>query len=321
MILIFSQTEDFSTDNVVAWLRHNNVKFVRINEDAVNLLENIKISNDGVFIKFKTEYINLDTVSAVWYRRGALYFYSNIHEFDNRGESVRQQIAKHVSSESKSLSEFIFSLLESKYVIGNPNHYNTNKLESLYIAQKMGLNIPETLVTTKSTDVKSFSKNSEGGIISKTIQSTFDIKIEDRVHSIGTVSVDDSIEADFYYSLFQKKINRFCEVRVFFIEDEYYPMAIFVDDSLTDARSLSLGGQRARLVPHRLPHDVLSKLKLVMKAKKLTTGSVDLILSKEGEYYFLEVNPVGQYDYLEFNCNYPIAQILAQKLYMHEAVI
>ena len=321
MILIFSQTEDFSTDNVIAWLRHNNVKFLRINEDAVNLLENIKIGNDGVFIKFKTEYINLETISAVWYRRGALYFYSNIHEFDNRVESVRQQIVKHVSSESKSLSEFIFSLLESKYVIGNPSHYNTNKLESLYIAQTVGLKIPETLVTTKSADLKSFSNNGEIGVISKTIQSTFDIKIDDRVHSTGTVSIDDDIDVDFYYSLFQKKINRFCEVRVFFIEYEYYPMAIFVDDSLTDARSLSLGGHKARLVPHKLPDDVLSKLKQVMKAKKLTTGSVDLILTKEGEYYFLEVNPVGQYDYLEFNCNYPIAQTLAQKLCMYEAVI
>ena len=51
-----------------------------------------------------------------------------------------------------------------------------------------------------------------------------------------------------------------------------------------------------------------------LKDLSLNTGSIDLIYSKNNEYIFLEVNPVGQFGFLSLMTNqnlfYEIAKIL-----------
>ncbi|MDO9254630.1 MAG: hypothetical protein Q7U54_03885 [Bacteroidales bacterium] len=51
-----------------------------------------------------------------------------------------------------------------------------------------------------------------------------------------------------------------------------------------------------------------------MKKLKLNMGSIDIIKSIEGKYYFLEINPVGQYDFVSFHCNYNIHMEIAKYL-------
>jgi hypothetical protein len=46
----------------------------------------------------------------------------------------------------------------------------------------------------------------------------------------------------------------------------------------------------------------------------MNTGSIDLILTPNGEYFFLEINPMGQYDWLSKNCNYYIEKDIAEML-------
>lgn len=51
-----------------------------------------------------------------------------------------------------------------------------------------------------------------------------------------------------------------------------------------------------------------------MKRIDLITGSIDIIKSTNGKYYFLEVNPVGQYLAPSFLCNYNLPKIIAEWL-------
>mgnify|MGYP003653909829 CR=1 FL=1 len=46
----------------------------------------------------------------------------------------------------------------------------------------------------------------------------------------------------------------------------------------------------------------------------LNCGSFDIIYTPSGEYYFLEVNPVGQFQWLSYNCNYFIEKLIAEGL-------
>ena len=49
----------------------------------------------------------------------------------------------------------------------------------------------------------------------------------------------------------------------------------------------------------------------------MNTGSFDFILTSEGEYVFLEVNPIGQFGMVSYPCNYyleeKIVDLLIQK--------
>ena len=66
-----------------------------------------------------------------------------------------------------------------------------------------------------------------------------------------------------------------------------------------------------RYVPFSIPKSIESKLKLFMKKLDLKTGSIDLIVTPNDEYVFLEVNPVGQFDFVSVNCNYYIEKEIA----------
>jgi glutathione synthase/RimK-type ligase-like ATP-grasp enzyme len=69
-----------------------------------------------------------------------------------------------------------------------------------------------------------------------------------------------------------------------------------------------------RTVPYNLPKEIILKLKKLTKALALRTGSIDLIKAKDGQYYFLEVNPVGQFGMVSRPCNYNIEMKIAKFL-------
>jgi glutathione synthase/RimK-type ligase-like ATP-grasp enzyme len=51
-----------------------------------------------------------------------------------------------------------------------------------------------------------------------------------------------------------------------------------------------------------------------MRSVGLNTGSMDVIRAKKGEYYFLEVNPVGQYGASSHHGNYYLEKRIAEWL-------
>jgi len=71
-----------------------------------------------------------------------------------------------------------------------------------------------------------------------------------------------------------------------------------------------------RMVPYKLPCDIEKKIDVFMKKINLNNGSIDFILTEKNEYFFLEVNPAGQYGMIEQACFYgldeKIAKILCQ---------
>ena len=60
-----------------------------------------------------------------------------------------------------------------------------------------------------------------------------------------------------------------------------------------------------------LLEELKDKLTEFMEVSNLDTGSIDLIVTPNNEYIFLEVNPVGQFEWLSTNCNYYIEKHIA----------
>lgn len=117
-------------------------------------------------------------------------------------------------------------------------------------------------------------------------------------------------------SYFEGKIDKAYELRVFYFNQTFYPMAIFSqNDKKTkiDFRNYNRINPN-RTVPFELPIDIKDKLSILMNILNLNSGSVDLIVSKDREYYFLEVNPVGQFGMVSHPCNFNIEEIIAKYL-------
>ena len=63
-----------------------------------------------------------------------------------------------------------------------------------------------------------------------------------------------------------------------------------------------------------LPEDINIALLRLMDKCCLTYGAMDMILTPEGEYFFLEVNPSGQYEWIENLTKLPISRSIAEAL-------
>ena len=73
-----------------------------------------------------------------------------------------------------------------------------------------------------------------------------------------------------------------------------------------------------RYVPYKLPHNIEDKIDKFMHKMNLDTGSIDMIVTPDLKYIFLEVNPVGQYDMVSVPCNYYLHKKIAQTISNNE---
>jgi glutathione synthase/RimK-type ligase-like ATP-grasp enzyme len=66
--------------------------------------------------------------------------------------------------------------------------------------------------------------------------------------------------------------------------------------------------------PIELPPELEAKIHALMRAFGLIYGALDLIVTPEGRHVFLEVNPAGQYLWVEAKTKLPITAALADVL-------
>jgi glutathione synthase/RimK-type ligase-like ATP-grasp enzyme len=127
----------------------------------------------------------------------------------------------------------------------------------------------------------------------------------------------DQLPETFFPSMVQKQVDKIYELRVFYLEGKFYAMAIFSQESAAtgvDNRKNFEAEFPPRRVPYLLPQKVKGQLKQLMKKLKLNTGSIDILVTPNNEYVFLEVNPVGQFGMVSQPCNYYLEKRIAERL-------
>lgn len=63
-----------------------------------------------------------------------------------------------------------------------------------------------------------------------------------------------------------------------------------------------------------LPDDLTAKIYKLMEQKGINFGSLDFMKGVDGKYYFLEINPVGQFLGLSTLLNLELEKLIAEKL-------
>ncbi len=308
MVAIISEDRDKTTDMVLEWLAALKVEAKRLNFNAFSEIA-VHLGNDIQEIR------TANTVpEKIWIRRGRLQCvpdavrHSPLYSYIKKEE--RPLIAFHEVI-LKEIAQLTGSSIEERF---------NNKIVNLHLAKKCGLLIPDTLITnTKHEAIGFFEKHKR--IISKCSFHPPHFNTEASVwNSAGTFIVEkeqlDFLADNFSPTLFQDYIEKAYEVRVFFYENNFYAMAILSqEDEKTSIDFRNYNHEKPnRTVPFKLPCDVLSKLQQFIAIKKMDTGSIDLIVTPDNEFVFLEVNPQGQFHWLSLHCNYYIERDIALRL-------
>jgi len=322
MILIISEEKDVTTDQVVDWLLSFKTVFKRQNYETANMLDSFVINNNTTSLKINS--INQKDITKVWYRRGQFTLFkmslnsSSVNSI-NELASLNNYISDEVAVIENSIESFLRS--ENSYCVGSRLADNTiNKLDVLLTAKKNKLLIPDTLITSNKEEILHFYTTYKT-IITKDLKAPVHFSIRNNNHtSIGTFVVTKkmitTLEDDFFPIFVQKKIDKKYEIRIFYYNGKLFPMAIFSQKdkkTAVDYRNYNTENPN-KCVPVILPKEIQENLLKTLQDLNLNTCSIDFIVSKAGEYIFLEVNPMGQLDWVSKNCNYYIEKYIAEDL-------
>ena len=316
MILILSTPNDDDTNLVMEHLSLLGEKHIRINDldlftgkikMHVELQPHPKLFAENIFFGK----VDLSEIKCVWFRKfGFFNKYKEIIDLKNNIE-----LLNYLESEYRSTLDIFFEFLKDKKWI---NHYlnlqSLTKIGVLITAHEMEIMIPRTYISNTSDNL-----DHDNVYITKSINDGSVIDINKKAFFFFTNELNKKKirgYRKFFPSLFQEKINKQYEIRIFHLDGKNYSMALFSQNdpqTKIDYRQIN-SDKPNRYVTYTLPLSVDKKISALMLKLGLNTGSIDMIRAEDGEYYFLEVNPSGQFRMTSLPCNYNLHYEVANYL-------
>lgn len=172
------------------------------------------------------------------------------------------------------------------------------KMPQLAAAQRVGLRIPDTVLTNDTKAVQQFIDDVQGRVIYKPFYPAVWKGVDKNRTTITTLIERDQLDnpesLQYCPGIFQTFIPKAYELRVTIFGRTCIAAKIFDQDEI-DWRYT----HKMQLEPYLLPEVIEAKLFQLMDALGIVMGTLDMIVTAEGEYIFLEVNEQGQFLWLE----------------------
>ncbi len=317
MILIKSNSEDYSTTQVLKWLKHFDMPFLRLNNTT--FLKDLKMCNDTVEFSHNGNRVSLSEVSKYWYRRGRwdTFQRKNLHSVTDK--TFHRYLNYFNKEAERDIVNTIETALAKKSLNRHQTSSNINKLAVLTTCKDLAITTPDTLITNSKAVLKGFVLQHKE-VITKAVNNLDpNVKGEvfvDLITKNITLETLTQLPDTFNMSLFQNLVEKVFEIRTYFLVDRFYSMAIFSqndDKTKVDFRNYNMKSPN-RCVPYQLPSSLETKLRKLLEAYELNSASLDIIYTTEDKYSFLEINPIGQYDMTSKPCNYFLDEAIAKYL-------
>jgi glutathione synthase/RimK-type ligase-like ATP-grasp enzyme len=187
-----------------------------------------------------------------------------------------------------------------------------HKPYQLAVAGEVGLAIPRTVITNDPVEARRFIH--ELGferVVYKMFAASEAAWRETRV--LRADELAQLSEVRLQPVIFQEFVPAECDVRVTAIGERLFATAIRTSPGgyQFDYR-MELGS--ATMEPTQLPRDVYEKLRALMQRLGLVYGAIDLRRTSDGQHVFLEVNPAGEWLFVEQGGGQPITEAMAELL-------
>jgi ATP-GRASP peptide maturase of grasp-with-spasm system len=321
MILLICDSYEPSIDEVIDWLVYNNKPFARIN--TTDLIESVdlKINEKGernIILRHSGIKIDFEQITFYWYKRGNLKLKQT--PINCTVENFRTIMDAQISWELYGLEHYINTYLKTIPHIGSFFDNAINKPEVLYLAGRVGLSIPETLITSERESAINFCEKHHNKIITKSIRNGYYLEVGDVRYYTHTLQIQKAAIQEFperfVPALFQEMLDKKYELRIFYLDGHCYSSVIFSqNDPKTKIDFRNYNSLKPnRVCPYKLPTDIEHKLHQLMKHLGMMSGSIDMVVTKNQEYKFLEINPVGQFKQVSLPCNYKLEKRMAARL-------
>jgi glutathione synthase/RimK-type ligase-like ATP-grasp enzyme len=186
-----------------------------------------------------------------------------------------------------------------------------DKPRQLAVAAKLGLAVPRSLVTNDPAAAREFIRERpEGETIHKNVASAASIWRPTGVARLRDRELFPTVRH--LPLLFQERIPAEADVRVTVVGRRIFAAEIGYDEN--PALDWRVDFDRTLMRVVKLPRDIEAKLRRFVGELGLVYAAIDLRRRPDGEHVFLEVNPSGQWLFVERRTGLPITAALAELL-------
>jgi glutathione synthase/RimK-type ligase-like ATP-grasp enzyme len=223
----------------------------------------------------------------------------------------------------------------------------TDKLYQLQLASSLKFPVPRTLVTNDPIRAREFFDECEERVLFKAVSGGAWMRhthSDEIVQAYGprlagqpATPMPDAPAAVFIFSeiltkdrlslldhvrfapvTFQEFIDKRFDIRITMIGDALFACKIFSQEWRTTRvdfrRFVNAPDSTPRHEPCTLPPDVESRVRSLMERLDLSFGCIDLIVDSDDRYVFLEVNPAGQWGWIQQLTGMPISEAIVDEL-------
>lgn len=312
-IVIVTQLDDPHTDEMILMLREIGQEPIRLNTDDIPLHTAMSFDlgtdphawNGAITIQTNGRVIDVADIRSIWWRRPST---PRLPQTLSERERVFAQM------EIEHALSGLWAGLDCHW-ISHPEAIRQAswKSEQLQRAARMGFAVPRTLITTEPEAARAFYAACDGRMIFKVMTDPFlglskmaeqyPDQAADLRGTYTTLITDaelgmlDTIKL--VPCLFQEYVPKLVELRVTVIGGEIFAAEIHSQEQPATSIDWRHYDVDIPYRPTALPPEIAELCLAFVKSYGLNFSALDLILTPDGRYVFIENNPNGQFIFIE----------------------
>jgi glutathione synthase/RimK-type ligase-like ATP-grasp enzyme len=245
--------------------------------------------------------VELDSVHVVWYRRTPRPRLPDLFDPSDR-EFARAEWWHALDGLLRSLTAAFVNSLDAERAAVKPRQ--------LELARAVGLRVPDTLVTNDPDEAMRFVRGHRGAVVHKALTAPRDRLLDTRLWSEADRAALAHLELA--PCIFQERVEGPADIRATVIGGTVY--AARIETSTGRAEIDSRLDTDAPCSACTLPPEIEARLLDLVHELGLMFATADFKVTEAGEHFFLELNPQGQFLYIEILTGLPLAREMGSLL-------
>jgi len=322
-VLIITAKTDVHADFVIMEINKLGGEVIRLNTEDLMTNADFFVGNGINSSEWQTKWLLKDSKKSFAENSFDTIWYRKPEKVKVALEFQEEHAKVFVEEEYDFFLRSFYNLLSHKRWV-NPfwaGRQASQKLPNLLLAAKLGLNVPKTIITNEAVVAKEFGELCNWNLIVKTFHfSGFVINETQAWHCFAKRVTPENFEkfADsirYAPTFLQQYIDKSIELRVTIMDNHVFTAALHSQENeraKDDWRAMD--SYQLKHTIYELPPAIEEKLLAFNRHYGLIFSTFDLILTPDGDYYFLECNSNGQWYWVEDVTKMPMARTMAELL-------
>lgn len=311
MYLVVTNKRDLTSDFIILELQRRGLPYIRLNtEDIPNAVFQCCPGTEVTWsFDLPDGLFKLSQVKAAYFRRPGV---------PEPLSHIRDSYLPYCAHEWHATLQSLYWAIGERWL--NPPHliaFAENKIYQLTLAKTLGFMIPDTLVSNDPTAIRKFAHNEQ--IIGKPLRNAL-VKGEaqDRVVFTTRVLIDDETDADSIRAcpmILQREIRKQFDVRATVVGDQVFAATIdSQSDPTTEVDWRRMSKPDLAHAVYHMPEAMAARCVALTRKLGLRFGAIDFVLDQDNQLWFLEINPNGQWGWIETRTGHPIATAIVSEM-------